>query len=209
MAQRDYEEQPEAPDLGASVQLENIDTLAGPPDDADGLDAGYIPPDRPYGLDEDGVTGREMREGDTLDERLRREQGDETTDPDRAGRLTIAGEGAGLETSDAMDGVDVGIDGGAASAEEAAVHEIDDTGGPVDGEPSVADAPALDDPELDRALGDDPLADEARDEAALDARADRFLAGEDAASTIDAIPDSDGAVAPASGRSDVGPGSEI
>ena len=81
MAQRDYEEQPEAPDLGASVQLENDEYLGGPPGDRDALDAGYVPPDRPYALDEEGVTAREMREGETLDERLRREQGDEEIDP--------------------------------------------------------------------------------------------------------------------------------
>lgn len=128
MTQRDYEPQPEAPDLGASVQLENSETLAGPAGDGDGLDAGYIPPDRPYALDGDDVTGAGMRGGDTLDERLAREQPDEPAggDPDRAGRLTIAGEGSALETRDALAGEDVGIDGGAASTEEAAVHVVDD-----------------------------------------------------------------------------------
>jgi len=29
MAQRDYEEQPEAPDLGAAVQLETAESLVG------------------------------------------------------------------------------------------------------------------------------------------------------------------------------------
>jgi hypothetical protein len=172
MAQRDYEEQPEAPDLGASVQLESDQHLAAPPGDRDGLDAGYIPADRPYVLDEDGVTGAGMREGDSLDQRLRRERSDEPVDPDRAGRITLEGQGAAMERPDAMDGVDVGIDGGAASAEEAAVHEIDDLRAPVETEPSVADAPALDDPELDTAVGDDPLADRARAEAARDVRAD-------------------------------------
>jgi hypothetical protein len=172
MAQRDYEEQPEAPDLGASVQLENDEYLGGPPGDRDALDAGYVPPDRPYALDEDGVTAREMREGETLDERLRREQGDEEIDPDRAGRLVMEGEGAALETSDALHAVDVGIDGGAASAEEAAVHENDDPNAPLDNEPSFATSAALDDPELDAALGDDSLAGQARVEAARDVGAD-------------------------------------
>jgi hypothetical protein len=172
MAQRDYEEQPEAPDLGASVQLENDEYLGGPPGDRDALDAGYVPPDRPYALDEDGVTAREMREGETLDERLRRERGDEEIDPDRAGRLVMEGEGAALETSDALEAVDVGIDGGAASAEEAAVHETDDPDAPLDNEPSLATSAALDDPELDAALGDDPFAGAARVEAARDVSAD-------------------------------------
>ena len=139
MAQHAREDQAQAPDLGASVQLEPSESLEGPLD-GDPLDAGYVPPDRPYALDEDPA-------GDTLDDRLQREQGEEPTDPDRSGRITIAGEGAALETPDAMDGVDVGVDGGAAGAEEAAVHEIDDAvigtaGAPVETEPSVADAPA-------------------------------------------------------------------
>jgi hypothetical protein len=138
MAQRDYEEQPEAPDLGASVQLESEEHLAAPPD-RDALDAGYSPPDRPYGVEEDGVTARGMREGDTLDERLRRERGDEPLDADRAGRITLAGEGAALETPDAVDGVDVGIDGGAAGAEEAAVHIVDDA--VADRAAAIDDAP--------------------------------------------------------------------
>jgi hypothetical protein len=175
MAQRDYEEQPEAPDLGASVQLESDEQLMAPPGDHDALDAGYVPADRPYALDEDGVTARGMREGDTLDERLSREQGEEQVDVDRAGRLTLADEGAALETSDAMDAVEVGIDGGAASAEEAAMHEFDGPGAPIEVEPSVADSPALDDPALDDALGDDPLAERARAEAARDVLADGDL----------------------------------
>ena len=141
MAQRDYEEQPEAPDLGASVQLESEETLAAPAGDRDGLDAGYSPPDRPYLAEEDEVTARGMREGDSLDERLSRERGDEPVDADRSGRIALADEGAALETPDAMDGVDVGIDGGAAAAEEAAVHTTDDPDAPVAMEPSVAGSP--------------------------------------------------------------------
>jgi hypothetical protein len=232
MAQRDYEEQPEAPDLGASVQLENDEYLGGPPGDRDALDAGYVPPDRPYALDEDGVTAREMREGETLDERLRREQGDEEIDPERAGRLVMEGEGAALETSDAMDAVDVGIDGGAASAEEAAVHETDDPDAPLENEPSLATSAALDDPELDAALADDPLAREARVEAARDVSADGEIfdpgsipvaEGDDLsgwgadpalprdptdrnpAAGLDDNRETGGAAAPASGRDDAGP----
>jgi Family of unknown function (DUF5709) len=170
MAQRDHESQSQSPDLGASVQLENAETLEDL-DDGDGLDAGYVPPDRPYGLDEDGVTGAGMREGDTLDQRLRREQGEEPVDPDRAGRITIAGQGTALETADALAGVDLGLDGGAASAEEAAVHEVTDTGGaPVETEPSVADAPALADPELAASLAADPAAVRAEEQARTDMR---------------------------------------
>jgi hypothetical protein len=216
MAQRDYEEQPESPDLGASVQLESEQSLVGPPGDRDALDSGYSPPDRPYAVDEDGVTARGMREGDSLDERLRRERGDDTddTDADRSGRIALEGEGAALETQDAMDGVDVGIDGGAAGAEEAAVHVVDDPGAPVETEPSVAGSPALDDPELDAAAGDDPQADRARSQAARDVRADgdvfdparpRDPFDTDPATAIDDAQDAGGAAAGASGSRDVGP----
>jgi hypothetical protein len=201
MAQREYEEQPEAPDLGASVQLENDEQLVGP-SGGDPLDAGYVPPDRPYALDEDGVTGRGMREGDSFEQRLAREQPEEQpVDADRAGRLSGAEQGAALETTDDIAAVDVGIDGGAASAEEAAVHEITDPGQPVEVEPSLADLPELADPELDRSLAEDPQADRAEREAARDGWRD----GADVAAGIDAVPDAAGASAPASGRDDVGP----
>src|SRR5881227_2213401 len=73
--QHDYEPQPEAPDLGASVQLETAESLVAPPG-ADGLDAGYVPPDLPYLLDEQRITAAELSEPETLDERLARERPD-------------------------------------------------------------------------------------------------------------------------------------
>lgn len=45
---------------------------------------------------------------------------------DRAGRLVAPDEGAHGDTEKDMLAQDVGIDGGAASAEEAAVHRIPD-----------------------------------------------------------------------------------
>jgi Family of unknown function (DUF5709) len=172
MAQRDYEEQPEAPDLGAAVQLDTSDTLAGPAGDVDGLDAGYVPPDRPYVLDDDDVTVAGQLEGDTLDERLAREVPEEVpVDLDRAGRLTDAGQGAALERADAMDGQDVGIDGGAASAEEAAMHVVDlgiDPDALADEEGGQA---SLDDEIAAETLAGDPDADPARVDAARDLRA--------------------------------------
>ena len=77
MSQRDDEDQPDAPDLGEFVQEDPAETLVGSIG-SDPLDAGYIPPDRPFGLDDDQATSR-------------------------------------------IDGG--GIDGGAASAEEAAMHD--------------------------------------------------------------------------------------
>jgi hypothetical protein len=165
--------QPDAPDLGAAVQLDNAETLDGPAGGADALDAGYVPPDRPYALDED-------RAPDTLDERLARERPEGlSVDPDRSGRL-------------GADGTEVGIDGGAASAEEAAVHDVD-ADPRADGEPSVADDPTLVDPELDAEIA----------EAGRSAGA-RLDAESDAASVLDRAPDADGAAAAASGRADVG-----
>jgi uncharacterized protein DUF5709 len=126
MVQRDYEEQPEAPDLGAAVQLDTAETLVGPVDGNDAIDAGYSPPDRPYALDDDEVTGAGQAAGETLDERLAREVPEEVpVDADRAGRLADPEQLGVMERTDVMEGRDVGIDGGAASAEEAAVHVVD------------------------------------------------------------------------------------
>jgi Family of unknown function (DUF5709) len=121
--QHDYEPQPEAPDLGASVQLETSESLVATPG-ADGLDAGYVPPDRPYLLDEQRVTAAELSEPETLDERLARERPDVLQSPEqiadvdatRAGRITPA---------DSVEAIDAGIDGGAASAEEAAMRVVE------------------------------------------------------------------------------------
>ena len=126
MAQRDYEEQPEAPDLGATVQLETAESLVGPADGNDAVDAGYSPPDRPYVLDDDELTVAGQAAGETLDERLAREVPEEVpVDVDRAGRLADPEQLGVMERTDSMEGQDVGIDGGAASAEEAAVHVVD------------------------------------------------------------------------------------
>ena len=74
-----------------------------------------------------------MKQGDTLDERLHRERPD--VDPetavsdaegDRAGRLKAAAEAPDTWNATSLDAVDVGVSGGAATAEEAAVHVIPD-----------------------------------------------------------------------------------
>lgn len=112
-------------------QLQQEDTLVDRGLD-DVLDEGYSPLERPVGLDS----------ADTLDERLAEEEpdvadtdggsaasdenlmSDEQVGDARVGRLTASGNDAGDdETYLARD---VGIDGAAASAEEAAVHEIDE-----------------------------------------------------------------------------------
>jgi hypothetical protein len=172
MAQRDYEEQPEAPDLGAAIQLDTSDTLVGPAGDVDALDAGYSPPDRPYALDDDELTVAGQRAGDTLDERLAREQPEEMpVDIDRAGRLADPEQTGAMDRSDTLEGQDVGIDGGAASAEEAAVHVVDlgtDADAAADEEGGEA---AIDDQIIVETLAADPDADPARVDAARDLRA--------------------------------------
>ena len=118
--EQDYEAQPESAGLGGSVQDDTEETLVQP-SGTDPLDASYVPPECPYGLDDNEATGAP----ESLGDRLRRAQPEESfTDIGRSGRLVIADAGAG-ETSDSLEATDVGIDGGAASAEEAAMHELD------------------------------------------------------------------------------------
>lgn len=110
----------------------------------DTLDEGYSPPEKPLGVTRYGTTAAEQHARETLDERLAEEVPDvtvlagddvgdlpggegEPVDPEagsqRAGRLVASGEGAHPDTTVATD---VGIDGGAAGAEEAAVHVVED-----------------------------------------------------------------------------------
>lgn len=202
MSRRD-DPQPQDPDAGQMVQEDAEYTLTG---SGDPLDAGYVPPDRPMELDGDTVTPAGAREGESLDDRLARELPDDAspTDPQRAGRLEP-------DEDDDTAARDVGVDGGAASAEEAAVHR---TGGEEDAlEPVVDDSP-MEDPEVAEQLDSDPRAEQAARDASRDAEGDP-VAGRDAehreerlddrAAGIDAHPDAGGAVAPASGRDDVGP----
>jgi hypothetical protein len=142
-----------SPDLAEALQLGNEETLTGPAG-TDPLDAGYVPADRPYGVEDPAVTAAGQREGESHEERLRREQPDEepAVDVDRAGRLEADGEAAR----------DVGVDGGAASAEEAAVHEPE-----LGIEPVVDDSPAGD-PEVAAALEEEPWPDRARRDAERD-----------------------------------------
>ncbi|MDN3294004.1 DUF5709 domain-containing protein [Streptomyces ficellus] len=113
----------------------------------DMLDEGYSPPEKPLGVTKHGTTASEQHEGETLDERLSQEVPDvappagdglgdlpggegELIDPEaggeRAGRLTAPDEGARPDTTRELVADDQGIDAGAASAEEAAVHVVQD-----------------------------------------------------------------------------------
>ncbi|MDX6337895.1 MAG: hypothetical protein QOG05_5235 [Streptosporangiaceae bacterium] len=140
----------ESQDLQDYEVQDASDTLDGNPGD-DPLDRGVIPPERWTSAIRFGSTAEEQDSGESLDQLLAEEEpdvvpgvddeqpediagdedaGDEDVDglllddgPDpRAGRL-VAGDEAGdtdLVASDA------GIDGGAATAEEAAVHVVED-----------------------------------------------------------------------------------
>lgn len=124
-------------------QLQPDDTLVDRGVD-DVLDEGYSPAEN-YGPGEGfGTTVEEEREGESLDQRLAQEEpdvdpyadegysgnegdlGDDEVGDDRAGRLVDPDQGLGEDTEKDLVGDDVGIDGAGASAEEAAVHVIDE-----------------------------------------------------------------------------------
>jgi hypothetical protein len=106
----------------------------------DVLDEGYSPPEHEPAHLRHGMTREEQREGETLEERLAEEEpeadpyADENdygeADP-RAGRLVAPDEGLGEDAEKDEVAEDVGIDGGGASAEEAAVHVIESEDGPL------------------------------------------------------------------------------
>ncbi|MFF5498542.1 DUF5709 domain-containing protein [Streptomyces aquilus] len=112
----------------------------------DPLDRGWSPPERPWAVEHTGVTAAER---ESLDQRLSEElpdlpvpdgDGDGIGDCDgtdgelldnevgarRSGRLVAPDEGAHEDEESALIATDVGIDGAAASAEEAAMHIVDD-----------------------------------------------------------------------------------
>jgi hypothetical protein len=112
------------------------------------LDEGYSPPERPWAVNKPGVTAEGQRRGESLDQRLSEElpdigspEGDDLGDAwdtdgellddevgdARAGRLVAPDEGVHYETAGLV-ASDVGVDGAAASAEEAAVHVVPDSG---------------------------------------------------------------------------------
>ena len=128
-------------------QLQPEDTLIDRGVD-DILDEGYSPPERPYGrgaygpsesLDQqlaeeepdplsrigNPLDGEEQQRSDEAEREIefpgRREVGRV-----RAGRLVAPDRGYGEDTEAELVAEDVGISGGAASAEEAAIHIIDD-----------------------------------------------------------------------------------
>jgi Family of unknown function (DUF5709) len=144
----------ESADLEDYEVQEASDTLEGDPGD-DPLDRGVIPPERWSAAMRFGTTGREQEEGESLDQLLAEEEPDIAPDLDderradisgdgdaadedvdglllddgpdpRAGRLVADDEGAHPAAEADLVAHDAGIDGGAATAEEAAVHVVAD-----------------------------------------------------------------------------------
>ena len=130
------------------------DTLTGDPGD-DPLDRGVATPERWSAGMRFGTTAGEQQAGESLDDLLAEEEPDTPSDIDdedqedfagdpdvaeedldglllddgpnpRAGRLVAEDEGAHPDTEADLVARDAGIDGGAASAEEAAVHVVDE-----------------------------------------------------------------------------------
>ncbi|MEU3949307.1 DUF5709 domain-containing protein [Streptomyces sp. NPDC029526] len=139
--------QPDASDIQDDAGLLDAeDTLMDDGVD-DPLDRGWSPPERPWAVEQSGVTAGERRRGETLDQRLAEELPEPTApggdglgdweDGDgellddevgavRSGRLVAPDEGAHEDEEEALVAMDVGIDGAAASAEEAAMHIVDE-----------------------------------------------------------------------------------
>ncbi len=127
-------------------QLQAEDTLVDRCVD-DVLDEGYSPPERPYGggsfdvehksldqllAEEEPDPAMHIYDLDDKDEQQRSDEAERETEfPShdevgraRAGRLAAPDQGFGPDLEADLLADDVGIDGGAASAEEAAVHII-------------------------------------------------------------------------------------
>lgn len=117
----------------------NIEDL-GDEDVEDELDRGYSPPEKWSAAQGYGNTPWEEEHRESIDQRLEQEIPDEDpyaeVDDDvlddgevgdrRAGRLVDPDGGFGEDTEKDLVGDDVGIDGAAASAEEAAVHIVEE-----------------------------------------------------------------------------------
>ncbi len=143
----------ESADLEDYQVADSADTLDGPPGD-DPLDRGVVPPAHWSVAMRFGSTADEQASGESLDQLLAEEEPDTLFDVDddvpedrddededeeyldglslddgpdpRAGRLVAEDEGAHPDAEADLVARDAGIDGGAATAEEAAVHVVDD-----------------------------------------------------------------------------------
>jgi hypothetical protein len=84
------------------------------------------PGDEPAALEDYGMTGAEMHDGESLDGRLRREEPDGpdvgSAPAEPAGRLVAPNEGAHVDTEEDLVGDDIGDDRGGYTAEESAMR---------------------------------------------------------------------------------------
>ncbi|GAB3220050.1 DUF5709 domain-containing protein [Micromonospora halotolerans] len=116
----------------------------------DPLDTGIVAADHWSAANRFGTTPAEERAGESLAQLLAQEEPDldpyaEAPDDEdeltrrgyereaRTGRLVADDEGLGEDEQADSVAWDAGVDGGAASAEEAAMHLVDDPNGPGDG----------------------------------------------------------------------------
>lgn len=146
----------ESADLGDYEVLDASDTLDGAPGD-DPLDRGVVPPQRWSAAIRSESTAADQ-DGESLDQLLAAEEPDVGTEPGddapelgwdenatagdiarlaiddgadpRAGRLTALDEEPDFAADPDLVGYDAGADGGGASAEEAAVHLVDEDSAP-------------------------------------------------------------------------------
>lgn len=145
----------ESADLEDYQVLDAADTLSGTPGGDDPLDRGVVPPERWSAGIRYGTTGPEQERGESLDQLLAEEEPDQALDEDgeryediagdedagdedvdglllddgpdpRAGRLVAEDEGAHPDDEEDLVASDVGIDGGGATAEEAAMHVVEE-----------------------------------------------------------------------------------
>jgi hypothetical protein len=124
-------------DLSDSEDGPDQDSVFDDPDET--LDSGYSPPES-YRGEGFGTTADEQLQGESFEERERQEEpeadpyaevDDDVLDDgevgtERAGRLVDPDGGIGPDEEKDLIGDDVGIDGAASSAEEAAVHIVED-----------------------------------------------------------------------------------
>jgi hypothetical protein len=144
----------ESADLADYSVQDASDTLAGEPGD-DPLDRGVTPPQHWSAGMRFGSAAAEQQAGESLDQRLAEEEPDYGYDEDdeppeglpgdddaadeeldglllddgpdpRAGRLVAEDEGAHPVSEADLVARDAGIDGGGATAEEAAIHVVDE-----------------------------------------------------------------------------------
>ncbi|MFD8419300.1 DUF5709 domain-containing protein [Streptomyces sp. NPDC059466] len=139
--------QPDGSEVQDDAGLLDVEDTLDSDGVGDPLDRGWSPPERPWAVEHSGVTASERMHGETLDQRLAEEVPDiaapdgdgigdyqdgdgEPLDNEvgsaRSGRLVAPDEGAHEDGESGLIATDIGIDGAAASAEEAAMHVVDE-----------------------------------------------------------------------------------